>query len=108
MYKVTFKDGTVNNVPFEIPPEPSDATGIVSVVLKDPTPTTDVVQVSASFWRSLPDEIRGAFLVYRSSITQALEEGDYVAARLCIGNVTVPPELEAVKQQLLDLIPTGP
>jgi hypothetical protein len=61
------------------------------------------VQMAQAF-ASLPSAYRTQFYLPKILIKEALEQNDTEAARHILTTLVVPPELEAVKQLLLNLI----
>jgi hypothetical protein len=60
------------------------------------------VQMDAVF-NALPPEVRGAFYPQKAAVKLAFEQGDTLAALAIVQNAVVPPELQEVKDSLLDV-----
>lgn len=76
---------------------PEDAAEVASFR----NPPKSLAQRLDEIFQALPAVARAQFYTLKAAVKIAFESSDYEAAKLIIQNTAVPPELEAIKQQLL-------
>ena len=86
----------------EIPMTPDEIAARQAEEAIGPPPPTLGMRLDSIF-SSLPVEVRAQFYHLKAGIKVALEERDMPVAKAIIQGVTVPSELEAVRQSLLQL-----
>jgi hypothetical protein len=64
-------------------------------------------QLSNSFEQSLTPEQQADLAPLKAAVKMELEQGRINVARLIIQRATIPPELEPLRQRMLDAFPVG-
>lgn len=68
---------------------------------RPPEPPVPLNQQLEAIFKSLPDEVRAEFYTLKTSVQQALTDGDILAAKAMIVNAPVPSSLEPVRAAMV-------